>query len=162
MDQIEFQIPEGYVLDEKASTDSKLVYKKQYDVPNNWEEFCKTNKRHLCYYLREDGVVLKRNLLGPLDPREDRNKVFTKDRAESLLTLTQLLNIRDRYKEVDQVTDNLGYHSIVYCEKSNTLIVLKTTNPTLFGFFQEDLAKKFLSNFKNLLLKAIEFLPYIV
>ena len=27
MDQIEFQIPEGYVLDEKASTDSKLVYK---------------------------------------------------------------------------------------------------------------------------------------
>ena len=162
MDQIEFQIPEGYVLDEKASTDSKLVYKKQYDVPNSWEEFCKINKRHLCYYLREDGVVLKRNLLGPLDPREDRNKVFAKDRAESLLTLTQLLNIRDRYKEVDQVTDNLGYHSIVYCEKSNTLIVLKTTNPTLFGFFQEDLAEKFLSNFKNLLLKAIEFLPYIV
>lgn len=28
MSQIEFEIPEGYVLDEKASTDSKLVCKK--------------------------------------------------------------------------------------------------------------------------------------
>lgn len=28
MSQIEFEIPEGYVLDKEASTDSKLVYKK--------------------------------------------------------------------------------------------------------------------------------------
>lgn len=163
MNQIEFQIPEGYVLDKEASTDSKLVYKKSYNLPESWEEFCENKELSKCYYIHGTGSILA------LDPPQDKftpeftkGKFFTKGRAESILTLTQLLNLRDVYKKVDQVTDNLCYYSIVYCEKSSKLMILKTTNPTLFGFFQEKLAEKFLNNFEDLLLKVLDFVPYYI
>ena len=117
MKQIEFQIPEGYVLDKEASTDSKLVYKKQSSFPKTWEE--------------------------------------------SLLALTQLLNLRDEYSRHDCADDYKPYYySIVYCENISNLKVLKTGHQTLFSFFREDSAQRFLENCRTLLHRVLGMIPY--
>lgn len=67
MKQIEFQIPEGYVLDKEASTDSKLVYKKQSSFPKTWEEFCEAVKSSDYYYIDENSKICKKKLNGSMD-----------------------------------------------------------------------------------------------
>ena len=160
MSQIEFEIPKGYVLDKEASTDSKLVYKRAHNLPESWEEFCKNKQPSKCYFIHDTGSIIA------LDPPHDeftpeftKGKLFTKDRAESILALTQLINLKDEYKKANKIGKDLTYYSIIYSCKSHKLIVLKTTNPTLFCFTREDLAETFLNNFEDLLLKALEFVP---
>lgn len=161
MNQIEFQIPEGYVLDKEASTDSKLVYKKQSSFPKTWEEFCEAVKSPDYYYIDENSKICKKKLNGSMDFQKDRNKVFTKARAESLLALTQLLNLRDEYSRHDCADDyNPYYYSIVYCENISNLKILKTGHQTLFSFFREDLAQKFLENCRTLLHRVLGMIPY--
>jgi hypothetical protein len=160
MSQIEFEIPKGCVLDKEASTDSKLVYRKVHELPESWEEFCKNKKPSKCYYIHGTGsVIVLEPLHDEFTPEFTKGKFFTKDRAESVLALIQLINLKDEYKKANQIGKDLTYYSIIYSCKSHKLIVLKTTNPTLFCFTREDLTETFLSNFKDLLLKALEFVP---
>lgn len=159
MTQIEFEIPKGYILDKEASTDSKLVYKKACNLPKSWEEFVKNRSIVENYYIDYDSRIAKRAPT-TLNPKTDRNICFTKDRAEAILALTQLLNLIDEYKKEDKLSIEYSYYSIVYSQKSNKLIVLKTTNLTLFSFWNEELAIKFCDNFEDLLTTALEFVPY--
>lgn len=162
MSQIEFEIPEGYVLDKEASTDSKLVYKKLNDLPRSWEEFCGKKKYTRYYCILPNSTIEENEVKQPLYPHTtyDKNIIFTKDRAESILALMQLLNLKDEYKKQDKVSAKFAYYSIVYGEKADGLIVLETTNPTLFSFLDENLAMEFLNNFRDLLTDALEFIPY--
>lgn len=161
MSQIEFEIPKGYVLDKEASTDSKLVYKRAHNLPESWEEFCKNKKPSKCYYIHDTGSVMAlAPPHGKFTSEFTKGKLFTKDRAESILALMQLLNLKDEYKKQDKVSAKFAYYSIVYGEKADGLIVLETTNPTLFSFLDEDLAMEFLNNFRDLLTDALEFIPY--
>lgn len=160
MSQIEFEIPEGYVLDKEANTDSKLIYKKPYNLPRSWNEFVKNKSIVNSYYINSISQIAERAPISALDAEANRNIFFKKDQAQAVLALIQLLNLRDEYKNHDKLLIKSGYSSIVYSEKADKLIVLETTRPTLFSFLNEDLAIKFLDNFRNLLIHALEFVPY--
>lgn len=155
MSTIEFNVPEGYVLDRKASTRNKVVYKKEKQevfLPNTWEEFChhaKPGPRHIITYEGE----IRTGELEYLDSEADRNIMPSKEVAISVRALMQLLNLREVYKEADDPA-YLCFYNVTIDRKSGDPRVINEAYPSLFSFNRADLAYKFHKNFKDLLKEA--------
>ncbi len=156
MSTIEFNVPEGYVLDRKASTRNKVVYKKEKQevfLPNTWEEFChhaKPGPRHIITYEGE----IRTGELEYLDSEADRNIMPSKEVAISVRALMQLLNLREVYKEADEPGLSDSYYNIVIGRQSNNPYIVNEAEPSLFSFKNPKLAQRFYRNFRDLLKEA--------
>lgn len=156
MSTIEFNVPEGYVLDREASTRNKVVYKKEKQevfLPNTWEEFCRHAKPGLRYIITYKGDI-KGGELEYLDLEIDRSVLPSKEAAISVRALMQLLNLKEVYKEADEPGLSDSYYNIVIGRQSKDPYIVNEAEPSLFSFKSPDLARRFYQNFKDLLKEA--------
>lgn len=133
-------------------------YEKQNELPKTWEEFCKRNpiKKEECWIECFNGEILKSagtKIEGKhRDPEMDKNLCTSEQEAEAFLALMQLHQLRKCYIgnwEPDWNCSPSKFCIIVDVNKirvSDYCFVQKS-----LSFPTSNLAKQFLTNFKDLL-----------
>lgn len=147
------EIPEGFELKKVSDTEYKIV-KKEKILPKTWEEFCefypiKSDEHSLGIGSAIITTVRERRL------EIDRNVLPTKEKAEAILALCQLIQLRDCYNDgwkPDWKNEN-QYKYVFWFLKDNIKIGYLFCQPVLFAFKSEKLRDEFLNNFKDLIEK---------
>lgn len=148
-------IPDGYVLKQISETEYKIV-KKEEELVSSWEEFCEKYPIKI-----KERYVGNGSCIGKFSEKfdrisdNDRNVLPNKEKAEAILALCQLIQLRDCYN--DGWTPNWQYVQNAYCivyqygewEKG-----LCSFTAEIFCFKTEKLCDKFFENFKDLLEKV--------
>ena len=158
---IEIEVPDG----KKAVwKDNKVVFEDiKPPLPKTWEEFCKQNninKNKEEAFIHTSGeieTIKKVNTQRIVD--YDKNVLPSKQAAEQHLTLMQLHQLRDCYRQ-GWVPDYLG-ESRKWCitKHYNKPVVSITCNFSEFLSFQsEKIAQEFLDNFRDLIEQAGDLL----
>lgn len=130
-------------------------YEKRNELPKTWEEFCER------YPLKAKEVFIN-SASKPITigdyisrkyrmPDNDRNLCTSREEAEAFLALMQLRQLRKAYvKDWEPDLDKKGYCGIVYNCNGIEIENYKWSHRSL-SFPTEELAKQFLTNFKDLL-----------
>ena len=122
-------------------------------LPNTWEEFCKL------YPIKEEEYYIELNSIPtevPIGERfdhDDKNILPSKKAAEAHLALMQLHQLRDCYRQ-GWVPDwsSIKQWKWYICLDTDILTVKNNFNfPRFLSFQSEDIARKFLNNFKDLI-----------
>lgn len=128
-------------------------YEKQNELPKTWEEFCKRNslKRGECLIGSFCNVFITEAIGADRDAKEDRNYCISKQEAEAHLALMQLRQLRKAYvKDWEPELGKKGYYGIVYTYNGIKIEDYQWNYRSL-SFPTHELAKQFLTNFKDLL-----------
>ena len=138
--------PVGYEIDKENSNFEKIVFKKISDnLPKTWEEL----KNISGYYISSSSEIIDSSLINARD--STKNTFPTKELAEAVLALAQLLQLRDRYNG-----DNKGF----IFGKSNYCITfvddcieksLFFHSQRVLAFRTRELRDEFYDNFKELI-----------
>ena len=151
---IEIEVPEG----KKAIyKDNKIIFEDTIQkLPETWEEFCKL------YPIKEEEYYIELNSIptevsiGERFDHDDKNILPSKKAAEAHLALMQLHQLRDCYRQ-NWKPDWRNNCQAKYCiEFSNCQykIFKYFVSCRFLSFQSEDVAKKFLMCFKNLIKQA--------
>ncbi len=174
---IRTEIPKGYEIDKEKSTFENIVFKRKEistisEYPEDIFDALKINNRFLgkdkVHYITNAGRIVGRNFR--CTSVLDGNEFSTQERAEQLLQLGKLLEIRDAYNHIkgytrEQLQDSFhknmsDYWSIKCSNKS--IFVYKTKyddiKAPIFMFATRPLAESFLVNFESKLKVIKEFL----
>ena len=151
---IEIEVPEG----KKAIwKDNNIVFEDiKHQLPKTWEEFCSQNsvKNGECY-IDVQSNVLKSGWKNR-DIYEDKNMFPSQKAAEQHLALIQLHQLRDCYRQ-GWIPDWGSYKAIKYCIEftNNKYIIFRYyVSSNFLSFPTKELAKEFLTNFRELIEKA--------
>ena len=126
---------------------------KEIVLPNSWEEFCKL------YPIKEEEYYIELNSIPtevPIGERfdyDDKNILPSKKAAEAHLALMQLHQLRDCYRQgwVPDWSDSKQCKWFI-CFNTDKFTVKCNFNYSQFLSFQsEEIAEKFLDNFKDLI-----------
>lgn len=137
--------PEGYEIDKENSTFEKIVFKKINELPKTWEDL---------KYIGGAYISVSSNIGTVNSTKTDySNKLIfpTKELAEAVLALAQLLQLRDRYNG-----DNKGFifgksnHCITIYNNKNDKSWFTYTQQVL-AFRTIELRDEFYNNFKDLI-----------
>lgn len=151
MNQV-INIPEGFELKKVSETEYQIVSKER-KLPKTWEEFCEINSKphdNECFITIDSNIlnVTANNRLADTD----KNVCPSKEVAEGILALIQLIQLRDYYNDGWKPT---GFCATIYInDKSDPWIVVTSNSTSPFVFKSDSLAKEFLNNFKDLLDKV--------
>ena len=148
---IEIEVPEG----KKAIyKDNKIIFEDIIQkLPETWEEFCKL------YPIKEEEYYIELNSIptevsiGERFDHDDKNILPSKKAAEAHLALMQLHQLRDCYRQ-NWKPDWKNNCQAKYCiEFSNYQykIFKYFVSCRFLSFQSEEIAKKFLMCFKNLI-----------
>ena len=151
---LEIEVPEG----KKAIyKDNKIIFEDIIQkLPETWEEFCKL------YPIKEEECYIELNSIptevsiGERFDHDDKNILPSKKAAEAHLALMQLHQLRDCYRQ-NWKPDWKNNCQAKYCiEFSNYQyrIFKYFVSCRFLSFQSEDVAKKFLICFKNLIKQA--------
>ena len=151
---LEIEVPEG----KKAIyKDNKIIFEDIIQkLPETWEEFCKL------YPIKEEECYIELNSIptevsiGERFDHDDKNILPSKKAAEAHLALMQLHQLRDCYRQ-NWKPDWKNNCQAKYCiEFSNYQyrIFKYFVSCRFLSFQSEDVAKKFLMCFKNLIKQA--------
>lgn len=92
------EIPEGFELKKVSDTEYRIV-KKERVLPETWEEFCELYPiRNEEYFIAGGSDIVKTNYKNRL-PHNDKNILPSKEKAEAILALCQLIQLRDCYND---------------------------------------------------------------
>lgn len=147
--------PEGYEVDKEHSTFKCIKFKPIKPLlPTTWEEFCITKlveegEAYVCSDCAINQLSVKQRRV----PCRDKNILPSKQYAEAMLALCQLIQLRDYYNdgwEPDWANSSVKKYCIYPNAGSITTGALKTANEALF-FKTEELMNKFLKNFRDLI-----------
>ena len=137
--------PEGYEIDKENSTFEKIVFKKINELPKTWEDL----KYISGAYISSLSYI---NTINSIETIPSAKNIFpTKELAEAVLALAQLLQLRDRYNG-----DNKGF---IY-DKDNYFIGVRNNSifkdwnvytQRVLAFRTKELRDKFYDNFKDLI-----------
>lgn len=147
---LEIEVPEG----KKAIyKDNKIIFEDLIQkLPETWEEFCKLYPiKEEEYYIELNSIPTKISI-GERFNHDDKNVLPSKKAAEAHLALMQLHQLRDCYRQgwVPDWKDGIIKHCIAL--ESNTLVIYKNLYTCNFLSFQsEEIARKFLNNFRELI-----------
>ena len=132
----------------------------QQELSKTWEEYCENHYRK-GYYLSEGGTVrafTKCSYNAKLNFDSDKNTFESKENAEAILALCQLIRLRDEYnrhKPIDYDKEDNTPYAIVYDEATHSYTIVLSNKyaryKNLFVFHTQELAKEFLVNFEYLL-----------
>lgn len=118
----------------------------------NWEEFCKTHKiiKGESYINGPSRVITldKCHILRNRDIDNDKNMLPSKEYAEAILALCQLITIKDKEYTKDWKPDWKRNLSVKYCIVSSSNIVRMDTFSVInfiLAFPTRELAEKFLN-----------------
>ena len=157
---IEIEVPEG----KKAIwKDGKIVFE-DIKLPKTWEEFCEIkNLIDSETYIGSNSKCIEIEKCFNIGDRErryynDRNILPSKKAAEQHLALMQLHQLRDCYRQRWEPITSHGY-SIIRCyNPSINLVKLEIVEyyytSRFLSFQTEEIAKEFLSNFRELIEQA--------
>jgi len=138
--------PEGYEIDKENSTFEKIVFKKtSNNLPKTWEELKNISG---CYISTFSGITHS-SLVNCCNSA--KNIFPTKELAEAVLALAQLLQLRDRYNG-----DNKGFifDKVNYCIIISNNSIYKCLNnyaQQVLAFRTIELRDEFYNNFKELI-----------
>lgn len=152
MNQV-INIPEGFELKKVSETEYKIVSKERR-LPKTWEEFCKINNRiHNNEYFINTVSSIVKSSVGDRCADLDKNLCPSKEIAEGILALIQLIQLRDYYNNGWKPT---GYCSAIYITNNSDpwIGVITVDSKSPLAFKSADLAKEFANNFKDLIDKV--------
>lgn len=153
MNQV-INIPEGFELKKVSETEYQIVPKER-KLPKTWEEFCEIHNRRCNngeYCITNNSSIIKVPA-GDRDVDVDRNLCPSKEVAEGILALIQLIQLRDYYNDGWKPT---GYCSAIYITNNSDpwIGVITVDSKSPLAFKSADLAKEFANNFKDLIDKV--------
>jgi hypothetical protein len=131
-------------------------YEKQNEFPKTWKEFCERNpiKMGECLMGSYSNIYITEAVGISRDADEDRNYYISKQEAEAFLALMQLRQLRKAYVK-NWEPDWKGTKQYKACiMHSGTDFIIAYFNDLCsrpLSFPTEELAKQFLTNFKDLL-----------
>lgn len=152
MNQV-INIPDGFELKKVSETEYKIVPKERR-LPKTWEEFCKINSRiNNEYYITANSRINKSVDDTDRAAEVDRNLCPSKEIAEGILALIQLIQLRDYYNNGWKPT---GYCSAIYITNNSDpwIGVITVDSKSPLAFKSADLAKEFANNFRDLIDKV--------
>ena len=138
--------PEGYEIDKENSTFEKIVFKKtSNNLPKTWEEL----KNIYGYYISSSSEITPSSVINASN--YTKNIFPTKELAEAVLVLAQLLQLRDKYNG-----DNKGfiYNKDNYCITFVHNRIEKSVyfySQRVLAFRTKELRDEFYDNFKELI-----------
>lgn len=146
-------IPDGFKLEKISETEYKIVPAEK-KLPKTWKEFCESHplRKGECWINSHSVIDYVECSAGSKRNAEWYNLLPSKEKAEAILALCQLIQLRDCYN--DGWRPDWKYvqcaPSIIYeydsWEKANA-----TFDAQIFSFKSEELRDKFFKNFKDLL-----------
>ena len=151
---LEIEVPEG----KKAIwKDNKIIFEDIIQkLPETWEEFCKL------YPIKEEEYYIELNSIptevsiGERFDNDDKNILPSKQAAKAHLALMQLHQLRDCYRQgwkPDWVNNCQEKYCIEFSDYQYRIFKYFISCRFL-SFQSEDIAKKFLMCFKNLIKQA--------
>lgn len=151
MNQV-INIPEGFELKKVSETEYQIVPKKR-KLPKTWKEFCEINSKphdNECFITIDSNIlnVTANNRLADTD----KNVCPSKEVAEGILALIQLIQLRDYYNNGWKKGDNTFEECyVITCYLKTWLIGLPQDDKDYpFTFKSYNLAEEFLTNFRYL------------
>ena len=158
MKETKIEIPAGCEVEKTEIIDGALVVTfkpKEPQLPKSWEEFCEMFpiKNEECY-IYEDGKIYDRFAGDDRELVADKSTLPDRPTAEAVLTLCQLIQLRDCYNG-DWVPDYMTADTKFTIEFDNNKIVKNTTKgwPCILIFKSEELCDEFLRCFRPLIEK---------
>lgn len=154
--EIKINVPDGYEIDKEKSSFEHIVFKKKENkLPETWEEFCENNKYvENEHFINGNSEILKRELCNYdyRNPNTDKNLLPSKELAEAMLALCQLLQLRDCYNQgwkPDWTTNDFKY-CIAIC--GNQVFKDSFWNAyKVLSFKTKEICDEFYNNFKELI-----------
>ena len=137
--------PEGYEIDKENSTFEKIVFKKINKLPKTWEDLNDISGAFI------SNLSDIHTIFSIKTSHSAKNTFPTKELAEAVLALAQLLQLRDRYNG-----DNEGFIFLEdnFCIHNNNnsihFDILSKAN-SLLAFRTKELRDEFYNNFKDLI-----------
>lgn len=145
--------PKGYEIDRENSTLDCIKFKPiSSHLPETWEEFCET------YPLKEEeafigsGSSVLRPYHSTRDSKTDRNVLPSKQYAEAILALCQLIQLRDCYNQgwkLDLESNEQKYAIISTKDGLQTHSYFEISR--VLTFKTQELCEEFLKNFEDLI-----------
>ncbi len=152
MNQV-INIPEGFKLKKVSETEYQIVPKER-KLPKTWEEFCEINSTKLNeYFINSDSAILKITAIDRFAD-QDKNVCPSREIAEGILALIQLIQLRDYYNNGWKPGDD-EWAYILYCDHGMWRTHFGGLNCNCLFYFQNnEIAVKFGCSFKDLLDKV--------
>lgn len=155
---IEIEVPDG----KKAVwKDNKVVFEDiKPRLPKTWEEFCDIRRDFIFYFIDEMSYIKRSCKRRAFRNKgiDSHNKIFlpSEDAAKTHLALMQLHQLRDCYRqgwEPDWFDEERKFF-ISYWDNKILQVFSSYQVPHFLSFQTEELAKKFLNNFRELIEQA--------
>ena len=148
------EIPEGFELKKVSDTEYKIV-KKEKVLPKTWEEFCKLNPIKKDEYFITSGCRIEASDLGTRGLIIDKNLLPSKEKAEAILALCQLIQLRDCYNGDWKPDWNEGSDdkNVIVLRSGKFLTETYTVTEKILVFKTKELRDEFFYNFKDLIEK---------
>ena len=153
--EIKINCPEGFEVDKENSTFECIKFKPiKNKLPKTWEEFCKNNDIKKGEFFIDQFSHVKEVYIEHFTYRDkelDKNVLPSKELAEAILALCQLIQLRDCYNDgwIPDWNEGIKY-SIEICRNIpcvyNTIIVSR-----ILTFKTKEICNTFLHNFKDLI-----------
>lgn len=148
--------PEGYEIDKENSTFECIKFKPiKKEFPKTWEKFCITHSRKAgeCYITGDSSISLIEATNGvDRQLNYDKNLLPSKELAEAMLALCQLIQLRDCYNDgwkPDWTTKSTKY--VIMQSKNTVRKYLAWVDNKILAFKTEEIRDQFFENFKDLI-----------
>ena len=135
-----------------AYTEEELIY-----LPKTWREFCELHNKQLPYeYLIDSRSNIIQVVNGYERKVTNKNILPSKEAAETHLALMQLHQLRDYYRrgwKPNWNSNKEAKYCIIRTDVDYNVSTFYKIS-TFLSFQSEEIAKEFLYNFKDLIIKA--------
>ena len=155
--EITIKVPEGYEIDRENSTFECIKFKPiKKELPKSWKEFCETHPRKIGEsYLTASSSIETIKVFDGLsrNPAMDKNVLPSRELAEAILALCQLIQLRDCYNG-GWTPDYQNNYEIKYCIivlSGKILDTCYSQTQRVLVFKTEELCNQFLENFRYLI-----------
>lgn len=156
---IEIEVPEG----KKAVwKDGNIIFEDiESQLPKTWEEFCNMKKpdKSEAFIDNCSRCIKLEESVETREYQEDKNLLPSKKAAEQHLALMQLHQLRDCYRQgwIPDWSNNCYKYGVkwnIFPRKKELIVTWRNYDPLFLSFPNEEIALKFLTNFRNLIEKA--------
>ena len=158
--EIKINVPEGMEIDRENSTFECIKFKpKKKELPKTWEEFCENNLIKPEEYFVSTASNITLAYEGELRKRGshiDANLLPSKEYAEAMLALCQLIQLRDCYNDgwkADWRNNFQRKYTVQYFNE-NLFKYSNFNERHVLTFKTPELREEFINNFKDLIEKA--------
>ena len=122
-------------------------------LPNTWEEFCEMHSVKCTEYFIDIDSIITGTTSNIKLPNADKNMLPSLEAAKAHLALMQLHQLRDCYRQgwVPNWNDGEQSKYTILYNSDNYTIDLVWRSQRFLSFQSQDIARKFLKNFKDLI-----------